>query len=443
MPNETNLPGPSSAATDPRKLLVVVCVAFFAVGMAQAAFGPALPDLARRAGSGLVAAGGALTAQFTGSLLGYATAGILLRRMGRMRVLVAGMALFVLAAAGVAASSTLGMLLAAAATMGFVTAIAVLAGNILAAESSRSAGPLNLVNAAYGMGAIASPALIAASLTRWGTGLPALWGTPVAMAVGVGIAYFWASASADRPPLPEPPAARGRSSRLLSSPLLWTFCAFMFASVSTEVSLGGWLPTLLDRAAAIGPAEGAAALSWLWALMTVMRLVASWTSRRIGPWATLSACIGLAVAGGALLLACAALQSPALGLAAATFFGLGLGPIMPTAFGMLTASYPRDTGMATGLMMAVGAIGAATVPWTMGALIVGVGPLAGAAIPLAMALMMALLLAAIASLRRSTIDDRSDRYGGAHGRKQGAMTQRSRRLRRRVALTAEGRAKGA
>ena len=394
----------ADVAVESRQLLLVVCVAFLAMGMAQASFGPALPDLARQSNAGLVAAGGALSAHFVGSLAGYTTAGLLFRRLGRRKSLLAGITAFVIGASGVAGSGSLPLLLASAACMGLGSATVALAGNLVAAELSADAGPLNLINAAFGLGAIASPALIGAAIASMGTGIPALWATPGAMAVAWIMAVVWGQRSDEqRSPARVSLQPHGASYALLRSPLLWTFCAFMFASVSAEVCIAGWLPTLLERAAAIPTAEGAVLLSWVWVLMTAMRLFAAWASRRVTPWTMLRACLTVGIAGGAALVACAATGSPILGLAGATLLGLALGPVMPTFFGMMSATFRGDAGLASGLMMGVGSIGAACVPWAMGALIVGVGPTAGSLVLCAMPIAMMLLLAAVdAQLRTRT-----------------------------------------
>ncbi|MEY4750526.1 MAG: hypothetical protein RIQ60_2740 [Pseudomonadota bacterium] len=415
-----NSPPPSTAPTSvplaaapasARLLLALICLAFLILGMAQAGVGPTLPDLARQTNSSTVEAGGALSAWFAGALIGFPVAGLLLRRFAHLRVLCLGWTAFALGLAGMVFSPSLVWMLVAAWVLGLGAGTLVLAGNLLAAQAAPGAGALNLVNAIYGVGAIASPALVGLALTQLGTGLPALRLVCGVALLGLLVALVVlarASYAGGLPPRPValPASAPGHASEalparpahpldMLRSRLLWACCAFFFTYVAVEVSLGGWLTILLERATGMSMAAGAAVMSWFWVLLTAVRFLAAWAGRHVTTRQTLRCGTGLCVAGGTLLVLSAALHSPLLGIAGASLFGLGLGPIMPTLTALMQQAFGRDAGWAAGVAMSTGSLGAALVPWLVGAAVVHLGALPGAAILLFMPLGMVVSLALV------------------------------------------------
>lgn len=386
----------------PARLVVVVCVAFFAAGMVAAVLGPAIPDFARRTGAGTVAVGGALTALFAGALTGQLGAGLLLRLIGQRRILAAGMLVALIGASGLASAASLSTLLAAAGCLGLGFGTITVAGNVLAAEASGGAGPLNLVNAMFGVGAIVSPALVSLSIVALGDGIPAIWTVPAVLAAGLALLLF----RAPRAPRKVAPTefrtfATGGAVRVLRAPLLYTICGFAFAYVSFEASISGWMPTILSRAADVSISMGAMVVSVFWFLMTAARFIAAGASGRYGPGTILRVCLGGAIAGASLLLACAATGSQLLGLAAVALLGVSLGPVLPTMLSTLRAVFGRDAGVATGIMLGFGSVGGALVPLGVGALIVNAGTLAATAMMLLPPLAMAILHVLIDRLVRS------------------------------------------
>lgn len=378
------------------RLLVVVCVAFFSAGMMQGALGPALPDLAHQTGAGLVATGGMLTVIYLTALVGQTGAGLLIRRLGARRLLLTGMASFVPGITGIATSTSLPMLLTASGLLGLGLGSVLLAGNVVAAEASSGAGPLNLVNAIFGLGAIVSPALVGSSMIAFGSGLHALWSIPLGMILAAGL--LLARAPPPSAPLPDmaasPPQAPGLLA-MLRAPTLLIIGIFMIGYMSQEVGLSTWLPTLLHRATGLTLAMGAMAVSWFWLLMTAARFAAAWLSRFASPRAILRSCTGLCIAGSGLLWLGATTASAPLGLAAVTALGLGLGPILPTMLALTRAFFPHNPGLAAGLVIGIGNIGGAAAPLILGGVIEARGAVQATGLLLGAALATALVLVAI------------------------------------------------
>lgn len=368
----------------------MVSAVFLAVGMSQGAIGPVLQDLARQAGTDTVAAAGMLTAIFAASLAAQTVAALVLRRLGHRLILGCAMVLFVLGICGIALAGSLPMLLLAAALKGAGDGALLLTGNILAAEAGPGAGPLNLVNGMFGIGAILSPALVSLAMVHAGSGIPALWSVPFAMLVA-------AALLAVQPAAPQSPAsvAAPRGAPVLRTPTVWVIAGFALAEVSVEMGMATWLPTLLRDGTGLPLAQGAMALSWFWFLLTAARFAAALWARDMAPLLILAACTGTCLAGTLVLAAGLHLGQVALCLAGVTLIGPALGPILPTALAVLRASYPDATGPATGLAFGACNLGGALVPPLLGLVIGGAGPVRGALVLVGLAAALAAVLAVL------------------------------------------------
>ena len=336
MAGATDAAAPTPAPTEvlhPGRLLLVVCISFLAMGMAAAGIGPALPDLSRQTHSTTVAAGGALAALFAGAVVAQTASGLLLQRLGRRRIMVVGMSAFVLGdLGGVPRARRSSCSTRPPSAWAWATGPWSSRATSSQPRQSRGAGPLNLVNAMFGVGSILSPALIGLAMTAIGTGMPVLWTAPCAMLVAAGLLVLWAPRPAE-PHLTagrKAPAEHRRWRSVLGSPLMWTICGFLFAYQSVEVVVTGWLPTILQRSAALPLAMGALAASWFWLLITAVRFGAASASRLIQPRAMLRVCVGLCVVGGALLVClCSARGARPSGSPRPTALGPGGGAGVP------------------------------------------------------------------------------------------------------------------
>ncbi|MCX7889972.1 MAG: MFS transporter [Rhodobacteraceae bacterium] len=399
--------------------LLVACIVFLSVGLMQGSIGPALHDIARQAGTTAVAASAMMTTLFVSALAAQTLAALTSRRLGHRTIMLAGMAAFIGGVAGIAASGSLAMLLLAAAFLGAGNGSLLLTGNVVAAEASARAGPLNLVNAMFGVGAILAPVLVSLSMRQTGMGSHAVWAAPAAM--GVALVLLLASPAAPRgtgPAGARPPAAAAGAWRaVLRSPLVWLLGAFLLVEVSVEIAVATWLPTILQKAVAIPLATGALFLSLFWLLLTLSRFAAAWASRFLTNPAILAAASLGAVAGAALLLSGVILGGTAVTLAGVALLGSALGPIFPSALSVLRAAFPRDAGFATGVVFGASNIAGAAMPVAFGALVTGAGPKTGVAALLALTVVMGLVLVAVlgAARRSDTALQAAPRAGPAAG----------------------------
>jgi fucose permease len=347
-----------------RGTMVVACASFFALGVVMAGIGPALPNLAANASSGVAALGGVFTALYLGALLMQIVAGPLNDRIGQRPVLLVGLALLALGIFGMVASRALALTLACAIVAGLGQGALAVSANVLIAEvfPGRRAAALNLLNVFFGAGAVAGPAIAGLTLQIWGSALPAL-------VLGAGLLLL------QLPLIPllsvVPRIAHSgipeRSTALYRSPLLWMLGALLLLYVGSENGMGGWTATYLERTTALGATTAALVTSGFWLALTAGRMIAALLGARLLPYTLLLISLGGALAGG-LLLAGSTGNAP-LTIVAVLLLGVCFGPIFPTVLAITTATFRSTSGTAVSILMAMGSIGGMVIPWSQGVLL--------------------------------------------------------------------------
>jgi len=370
-------------------------VIFIAIGLLSAALGPALPDLADRAGRDLATLGSLVTMVWSGTLVAQLVAGALNDRWGQRPVLLAACTLATLGSLGILTLPNLWLLLAAGLIFGLGFGGLDIGTNLFIAQrfAHRSVPMLNLLHTFYGVGSIVGPAIAGLTLRLWDTALPAL---------GVGVLIVVA-------PLPlilrldSTPPATARSARRQAAPpfsyrtpLLWTLGLLLMLFVGMEAGMGAWTTAYVDRTTTHGKEVGALITSGYWLALTVGRLVAAGYGGRFSPQTVLLMCMSGLLAGSGLL----AIGSGSMVLTALAVLVLGFwsGPPFPTMVAITTATFPQGPGKATSVVVAMASFGATTLPWLQGALLDRVSGLA-----------MTLLLVAEAALMLAI-------FAGVHGR---------------------------
>ena len=357
-----------------RRMMAVVCIVFLAAGLSSSAIGPLMQELAVQADTDVVSAGGIVTAIFATSLLAQIAVAMLQKRVGHRRIMLGGMILSILGVTGIVLAGSLPMLLIAAAVKGLGDSGMLLVGNVVAAEASTGAGPLNLVNGMFGVGAILSPALVSLSILHLGGGVPALWASPLAAGLAFVLLLWWHPAPAVHA------APSGQASlAVLRTGMIWKVTLFVLMEVAVEVGISSWMPVMLTGATSLTLPEAAIVMSVYWFLVTAARFGAVWASRYLTPLRLLTMALMLCLTGALLLVAGLAFGHAWLAVLAVGLMGVAIGPLLPTSLSILRAAYPRDAGFATGVAFGSSNLGAAVVPAIMGALIVTMGPAIGAA----------------------------------------------------------------
>jgi FHS family Na+ dependent glucose MFS transporter 1 len=341
------------------------CLAFLALGLANASLGPALPTLARNTGSSLAQISALFVFHRLGYLCGALWGGRLFDRAAGNRVM--GAALLVTAAGvGILPFPALrGLLFLAIFAVGLSGSVLDVGGNVLLVWwFHRRVGPyMNALHFFFGLGAFLAPLLITWSVLvkgglTWSYWLLGLFILPTA-------AWLLRQPSPPRPAAP--PGAAARGARLL--PLL--FLLFFLLFVAAEMSYGDWLYSYaLARKLA---AERVAGLltSTYWGAFTAGRLLTVPLAARLRPGTLLRASLaGCALSLAALLVWPGSLTAA---WAGSLGFGLSMASVFPTTM-TLAGERLRLSGRATGLFLVGGSAGGMALPWLIGQLFAPVGP---------------------------------------------------------------------
>ncbi|MEJ2666349.1 MAG: MFS transporter [Deinococcales bacterium] len=308
---------------DKRFLFAAGSLGFLAIGAVQAMYGPAFPAFLARYHLGLGQVGVIVSAAFLGSFFTIAASGLLLVRFGYRRVLATGAGAAAFGATGVALSPTWGLALASALVGGLGFGLLDVATNLLFARAfgSRASAALNLLNAAFGLGAVAGPLLV---------GLVAPHVAPAFLLVA-GLCVVVSGTMAKLPAAPTPLRLQRGAPRVPLAPLAG-FLLLYFLYVSSEVGVASWEPTYL--APVLGASTAAYLTSLFWGALTVGRFVAAAVSDLLRPADLVM---------GALLLALAAawlaVVTPLAPVAYAVV-GLAFAPVFPTALAWLQEVFP-------------------------------------------------------------------------------------------------------
>lgn len=383
-----SLTGPERVST--RHVATVAGAAFFVLGM-LAALGPTLPDLARNTGVSRAEAGALFTALFIGGFLSQTVTGALTDKFGHRWVLTGGLLVMGLGFVGVLVSPSLPLAFACMVVAGLGDGVLVVSANVMVAEvfRERSVSALNALNIFFGVGAITGPAFVGASLSIWGTALPVLW---VLAALSCLLVPFAATLRIP-PHLDTPGEKREPAVGVFVSPVLWLLGLLLLLYVGTEVGVGGWTATYMERATGIVPEAAALVASSFYVALTVGRVLGALLGTRLPSSRVLLLCLVGALVGGALLFL--GMGNAPMMIGAIALFGLSLGPIYPTVVGIAAAQFPASQGKAAGLAMTIGSLGGVGLPWLQGVILEGVGTASAALFVAGSALLM--LLAFMAS----------------------------------------------
>ncbi|HZT73321.1 MAG TPA: MFS transporter [Terriglobales bacterium] len=395
---------PAAGTAAPRGPSGALLAAFVLAGVATTLAGPLLPWFAARWGLQDRQLGAFFVVQFLASLGGVLLSGLLLPR-GRFRLLLVSGLLLLAGGVSALALDTMAVALGAVGCYGLGLGLVIPTGNLLTARQAApdSAAALNLLNFAWGVGAVASSGLVALALRQPHPGavLVAFGG-----ACGLAAAAAWAGHPAGGATfdLPSPRRARRRSGAWLALALLF------FLYVGVENVIGGWIAALARRMG-LGGALWLLPAALFWAGLLGGRVTAPLVLRRIpslrlARWAMALALGGMAALAGLFAArAAGGRASSALWIDASAFLcGAGLSVVFPEIVSLLSPGRPeaRPPAMAEPLLFVPAALGGAVLPWLFGAISQQTGgPLVALVVPIAGGLGIFFALPACARRRRA------------------------------------------
>lgn len=362
-------------------LLITGSCLFFAMGSAQAMYGPIFPEL--RALFGLTAgdAGAMASAHFVGAFAGIVLWTVGERRGASRPVLTASAALLALGTLLITVAPSFALAQAGAAILGIGHGSSTLGVHRLFAvlHGERATAPLNLVNAMFGVAAIVGPlavGMVAGPAKQYlfaGPALLALIAVPLALGSPVlPAAARGGDQGGDPGSGPGAAVARAAGERVT----MVVFMGLFLFYVATESSVSAWETTYL-MARGYSDTSSASWSAAFWAGLAAGRMLAVPLSLRLEPRWMVVLCMVLAV------LALVATRAEGLEPWAFTATGLALAAIFPTSFAWLTRRFPTSGavgGLAVGAAMVGGMAGPSLVgvvvtrygsngvPWAMAAL---------------------------------------------------------------------------
>lgn len=368
-------------------------VGFVVTGIVTTLLGPILPSLSSRWALSDAQAGYLFTAQFMGSILGVAISGRVISRFG-FRPALSGA--YSLMAAGVALLAILRWPFTSMAvlTLGAGLGLAIPATNLCVSDANpqRRAAALNILNLAWGIGAVLSAPLVSVS-NRLSSIRLFLLSLGIALGIFV-VALLWLGSS-----IPRHNEEHGTSTEPLlgsGASSLVVLGAIFYLYVGTESSVGGWIASFAERVGDSSSSVWLLAPSFFWGALLAGRAASALILRRLAEIRV--AIMGLLVATAGIVVLIASHNNAAV-FFSAVLAGCGLAPIYPIAIALLSHRFGAASSRVAPILFTLASLGGATLPWTIGAVSTHFGHLrAGLFVPLVTTAMMVVLYAASAKL---------------------------------------------
>lgn len=383
-----------------RRLLIILYLGFISLGLPDTVLGVAWPRMRIDLEAPLAWAGGLMSLTTALSVLASLAAGWLMRRYHAGQILAVCALMTSLAMLGY------GLAPGFAVVAGFTVLFGLGQGAVDSAVNAHmarhySARQMNWIHSCWGLGATGGP-LIFTAVFGLGLSWRAGYLTLFAVQLGLGLLFtatlgLWREpadgrASTARSETPketaiQPKLIKGNSRRAAAGVI------FYFFYPGVEVVTGLWAASYLMEALSASAAMAGAALTLFWANLTLGRLAVGFAANRFSNAAIVRAGLALAaVSLGLMLLPLAAGSASLAFTAGLVLLGLGLSPLYPT----MMHETPRRAGLERSdqvISFQVGAAlaGAAVLPLAAGLLI---RQTSLAALPRLLVLFVVLLIAA-------------------------------------------------
>lgn len=367
---------------------VLLHVDFVLTGVVMTFLGPMLPSLSARWSLSDTQSGSLVFAEFFSAMLGMLLSGVSVQRLGYRRTLMTGLFLM---STGVALIG-FGPWLAGIGSIcifGVGYGITTPAGNLRTAEINpqRSASALSVINAVWGIGAMASPFLVELALRHQRPRM-FLFGTAVSL---LALLLALALSRFDPDTRAEPLQPQETNQSIWSIPMLPLICALFFVYVGTETCFGNWVAMYARRTAPEDHAFAIRMPSFFWGALLVGRALAPLALKFHRERTVAKIGLTLALLGGIALISARGLGLIAVG---SLLTGIGLASIYPISVSLLAGWLGDSVRRASGAVFGSGNIGGALMPLLVGAVSSQAGNLRyGFIVPLAgVTLMLAFYL---------------------------------------------------
>ena len=353
----------------PAGLILLIFVAFIALGMPDGLLGVGWPSIRASFNVPIDALGALLFVSMIGYLTTSFLSGELTRRWGVGRLLIVSCALTGAGLIGYTLVPQWSMMVALglAAGMG--------AGGIdssLNAYVARhySAGLVQWLHASYGVGVTAGPLIMTAALTNfrdWRLGYLLVGAVQLVLAVTFWITLpIWQQNNSAPAEMPAEPQKEVNLGQTLKRHRVWLSMLLFFFYVGSEVTMGTWVYSLLTEGRGVDPQLAGYFAGSYWFTFTVGRILAGLVTRKINIQSLVKVCIIAAILAGVIL----GLNISAwVNLAAVAVIGFAFAPIFP---GLISGTPGRvgqqHSNNTIGMQTAAGSLGGTALTSLVGVL---------------------------------------------------------------------------
>ena len=363
--------------------------AFVALGIAQAALGPTLPDLAARVHADLQSISYGLAAHALGYLAGSVVGGQLYDRVRGHPVMAAMLALLAGNLFAIPLIPFLPLLIVTLFALGFGAGALDVGGNTLIVwvHGRRVSPYMNALHFFFGVGAFLAPVIIAQAITRTGSIQWAYWSLAfLILPVALLILLFPSPSNVGIQDNSESENEESQASPQIRRDwlLVALIALFFFVYVGAEGSFGGWIATYARESGLGNAAEAAYLTSVFWGALTLGRFLSVLVAMRLTPRQVLATDL-LGVLLSVVLLSLGP-HSRTLTWLGAAGAGLSMASIFPTTLS-LAERHMTISGAVTSLFFVGASTGGMVIPWAIGQLFGYIGPRVVPAFLLAAALL--------------------------------------------------------
>lgn len=363
------------------RFLIYSCFAITLVaGISGTLLGPAFQSLSLRFTIPLENSGIFTGLQFLGITISVLATGRLLDRINARYALMCGSVLIGLGLLLIAVASSVSVALLGTFVLGLGYGIADVGANVVIARLNpeRTGAALSRLAFFYGLGAVLGPQLINIALSQNNFTLAFIATAVISLLLT--IPFSQGSLPVERPD----GMAKANTAARIHWWVLLPFALVLFTYVGVEVGFSSWIVTQISMVNRITVSLATIGASLFWLGLTVSRGLASLILRRLTESQVLVASMVVVLIGLVLLLVLPSL--PTVAFVSAFIVGFGCGPIFPTTLALAGNVYPESRGTTSGVMMAVGTLGGALLPWVQGQ--IGAGKDGGMGLVLIVALAM-------------------------------------------------------
>jgi len=346
------------------QILLATHIGFVFIGIATVLLGPILPFLSARFSLDDSQSGLFFVVQVAGSLLSTAVVGKLLDRIGFSRLLFSGFCLMAMGIIGIGFFSWFGVLCAVFLN-GLGLGLTIPAMNLMVAELNphRSAAALNLLNFAWGLGAMLSQPFVNLLSVKESVNRMTVLLAAMLFLIGVWFLFFknfsFSITQTVRP-------SDDIKVNVWRTPFAWLTIALFFLYVGTESSIGGWITTYTLRLQSnTTDSFLAPATTIFWTALLFGRIAAPLFLSFINEAKLLLFSAFLATTGISLLLWTTRNE---LILLSVCFIGIGLAPIYPTNMARFTNYFGAAAKQNAGPLFISATLGGAAITWFVGLL---------------------------------------------------------------------------